>query len=257
MASDSGGPVSALSRRASSSNTAPDWDAIIFDLDGVIVDSEIWWDEVRRDFAGSHGRPWTVDDRASVMGRNSRQWSETMRARLLLELTPAEIERAIVEAMVDRYRAEGAPEIEGAAAAVERLARSYPLGLASSAHRDVIDASLRATGLDRVFQVVVSSDDVAHGKPEPDVYLETARRLGVDPSRCLVIEDSLNGVLAGRAAGMAVALVPNLAVPPAAGAHEAATIVLERLDMIDPVAIAALAAVAWVPGPQQGRDPGQ
>ena len=106
----------------------------------------------------------------------------------------------------------------------------------------MIEAALHAVGLTGAFGTVVSSDEVAHGKPAPDVYLEAARRLGVDPARALVIEDSLNGVLAARAAGMTVVLVPNASVPPAPGAREAADLVLSSLDSLDPEAVAPAAA---------------
>lgn len=212
--------------------------AVIFDLDGVLVDSEIWWDEVRADFARRHGRPWTEADRAAVMGANSRQWSETMRTRLGLPLSAAEIEREIVDGVVGRYRSEGAPVIDGAVDVVRRLRGRYRIAVASSAHREVIDAALEALGLVDAFDAVVSSDEVARGKPAPDVYLETARRLGVLPADCLVVEDSLNGVLAARAAGMTVVLVPNASVPPAPGAREAASAVLARISELDPEALA-------------------
>lgn len=203
--------------------------AVIFDLDGVLVDSEIWWDEVRQGFAREQGRRWTVADREAVMGQNSRQWAATMRERLSLDLDEAAIERAIVEGVVRRYAAEGPPRIEGAVETVRLLEGRYRLGVASSAHREVIDAALDALQLHDAFPVVVSSDEVAHGKPEPDVYLEAAGRLGVDPAATLVIEDSRNGVLAARAAGMRVVLVPNDSIPPPPGTAELADLVLDRL----------------------------
>jgi beta-phosphoglucomutase-like phosphatase (HAD superfamily) len=203
--------------------------AILFDLDGVLVDAEIWWDEVRADFARMHGRPWMEDDRRAVMGANSRQWARTMRVRLDLAIEEVAIERAIVDAVVARYRAEGAPEIERGADVVRGLVGRWPLGLASSAHREVIDAALAGLGLADSFDVVVSSDEVAHGKPSPDVYRLAADRIGVPPEACLVIEDSLPGVRAAKAAGMTVVLIPNHAVPPADGATEAADVVLARL----------------------------
>ena len=214
---------------------------MIFDLDGVIVDSEIWWDEVRRDFAAEHDRSWDELDRASVMGANSAAWSRTMRERLSLDLEPEAIERAIVDGVVARYHAEGAPTIDGAVEAVRRIAAERPVAIASSAHRAVIDATLEATALDEVFNVVVSSDDVPHGKPAPDVYLVAASRLGADPVSCLVVEDSLNGVKAAKAAGMTVVLVPNHSVPPAEGARELADVVLDRLADLEPAAVAPAA----------------
>jgi HAD superfamily hydrolase (TIGR01509 family) len=208
--------------------------AVVFDLDGVIVDSEIWWDEARRDFAAARGKTWTEEDRVAVMGANSRQWSRTMRRRLGIDDEDDRIEREIVDAVVARYRREGPPRIEGAAEAVRRIAARWPVAVASSAHPEVIAAALDATGLVGVFGVVVSSDEVEHGKPEPDVYLEAARRLGLPPARCLVVEDSYNGVLAARAAGMTVVLVPNATIPPAPGTREAAHSVIDRLADLDP-----------------------
>ena len=211
----------------------------MFDLDGVLVDSEIWWDEVRQAFATDVGRTWTVDDREAVMGSNSRQWSETMRDRLDLDMTSQEIERAIVDGMVERYRREGAPAIDGAVSTVRRVATDWPLALASSSHPRVINAALDGTGLRDAFRAVVSSDEVEHGKPAPDVFLEAARRLGVQSAAVLVVEDSLNGLKAGRAAGMTTVLVPNRSVPPAPGSEEVADIVLTRIADLDPSGIGA------------------
>ena len=192
---------------------------------------------MRQAFAVAHDRTWDEADRAAVMGANSAAWARTMRERLDLDLPDNTIERAIVDGVVERYRRDGAPVIDGAVEGVRRIAASRPVALASSAHREVIDAALEATGLADAFAVVVSSDEVAHGKPAPDVYLEAARRLGVDPRDCIVVEDSYNGVKAARSAGMTVVLVPNHSVPPAPGTAELADVVLERLDQLDPAAI--------------------
>jgi len=171
------------------------------------------------------------------MGANSRGWAHVMRVRLDLGMDEDEIQERIVTGVVQRYEREGAPEIPGAIEAVRRIAATRPVAVASSAHRDVIDAALAATGLGEILHVVVSSDEVAHGKPAPDVYLEAARRLGVAPRACLVVEDSFNGVRAGKAAGMTVVLVPNGSVPPAPGTHELADLVLDRLADLDPDAV--------------------
>lgn len=221
------------------------FEAVIFDMDGVLVDSEIVWDEVRRDWAAARGRTWTTDDRAAVMGANSEAWARIMRDRLDLRHVPAaEVIRDIVDGVVRRFAAEGVPVIDGAIETVRRLEAEYALAVASSAHVDVINAALAATGLRDAFRAIASSDEVAHGKPAPDVYLEAARRIGVSPVACLVVEDSLNGVRSGRAAGMTVVLIPNAAVPPLPEAFKVADVVLGRLADLDPGALLARTAAA-------------
>ena len=205
------------------------------------MDTEIWWDEDRHAFAAAHGRSWTTDDRAAVMGANSAAWSRTMRERLGLDMPAADIERAIVDGVVERFGRDGAPDIPGAVEAVRRIAADRPVAIASSAHRSVIDAALAATGLGTTFPVIVSSDEVEHGKPAPDVYLAAAHRLDVDPASCLVVEDSFNGVRAAKAAGMTVVLVPNHSIPPAPGTAELADRVLDRLADLDPDGVAPAA----------------
>jgi beta-phosphoglucomutase-like phosphatase (HAD superfamily) len=208
--------------------------AVLFDLDGVIVDSEPWWYAVRIEWAAARGLTWTEADNRACMGLNSRDWARIMQERLRLDLTIPQIERIIMDALVEKYAHEPAPRVPGAVEAVTRIAASFPSAIASSAHSSVIHAALRAVGLEACFRVVVSADDVAAGKPAPDVYLEAARRLGVLPERCLVVEDSLNGVLAGRAAGMTVVLVPNPSFLPGEGTAEAADFVVDRLADLDP-----------------------
>ncbi len=215
--------------------------AVIFDLDGVLLDSEVWWDEVRRDLVARYGRTWTADDQGAVMGANSPGWARTMVERHGLGDDVGQVLRAVVEGVVERYRREGAPVIPGVAAAVERLASRYPLAVASSSHPDVISAALESSGLGRFFRVVVSSDEVAHGKPAPDVFTLAAERLGAPATQIVVVEDSLNGVRAAKAAGMAVALVPNAAVPPQSGAREAADLVVATVAGVDPEAVLAAA----------------
>jgi len=211
------------------------FDAVLFDLDGVLVDSEPWWNDVRVAFATAHGRPWTVDDHHAVMGANSRGWALTMQERLdLPDVDPDEIQDAIVSGVVERYRTEPPPVIPGAIEAVRRIAADRPVAIASSAHPDVIAAAIDALGLRDVLGAIVSSDEVPHGKPAPDVYLVAADELGVDPERCLVVEDSVNGVKAGKAAGMFVVLIPNASVPPPAGTADLADAVVDRLADLDP-----------------------
>ena len=147
------------------------------------------------------------------------------------------IEDAIVDGVVERYRTQPSPVIAGAPEAVRRIAATRPVAIASSSHRRVIDAAIDALGLHDVFGAVVSSDDVPSGKPAPDVYLRAADLLGVPATRCLIVEDSLNGVRAGNAAGAFVVLVPNPSVPPAGDARERADLVLDRLADLDPDAL--------------------
>lgn len=219
--------------------TGEPFGAVVFDLDGVLVDAEVWWDEVRVDFARRHDRTWTEADQAAIMGANSAGWSATMRQRLrLVELTREEIERDVVEAMLARYRDRGAPRIDGAVDAVRRTAANLPIAVASSSPMVLIETALASLGVAASFSAVVSSDEVEVGKPAPDVYLLVASRLGVDPGACLVVEDSVNGVRAGRAAGMVVVLIPNDAVPPAPGAREAASIVLAGIEQFNVLELA-------------------
>src|SRR5262249_62326147 len=155
------------------------FDAVLFDLDGVLVDSEPWWNQVRIEFARAHGRSWTDEDHHAVMGANSRGWAITMRDRLHLEhLSVDEIQDAVVNGVVERYRTETAPVIPGAPEAVRRIAATYPVAIASSAHPDVIRAAVDALGLHDALGAIVSSDEVAHGKPAPDVYRLPAARRG-------------------------------------------------------------------------------
>ena len=183
-------------------------DAVIFDLDGVLVDSEPLWEEVRRRFALAHGGRWDAETPRLMMGMSSGEWAHFMRRRLGVPLPEPDIVAGVVDGMAARYR-EGVPLLPGAVDAVRRLAARWPLGLASSANRPLIDLVLGAARLDASFATTLSSEEVARGKPAPDVYLEVSRRLGVAPSQCAAIEDSTNGLLAAEAAGMRVIAVPR------------------------------------------------
>jgi HAD superfamily hydrolase (TIGR01509 family) len=162
-----------------------------------------------------------------------------MRERLTLDMPEYDIERAVIDGMLDLYATKGAPAMVGAVEAVRRLSERYALAVASSSPPQVIEAALGSLGVRDLIGTVASSDEVPAGKPAPDVFLLAARRLGVDPAGCLVVEDSLNGVLSARAAGMRVALIPNASIPPAEGAREAATYNLASLHDLDPDRLAA------------------
>jgi HAD superfamily hydrolase (TIGR01509 family) len=219
---------------------SPTWrfDAVLFDMDGVLVDSEPRWNDVRIAYASARGLPWTHEDQRACMGGNTRQWAETMRDRLQLTDEPVErIEAEVVAGVVEWIRRGGVEVIADAPQTVRRIAALRPVAIASSAHAAVIAAAVDALGLHGVFSAITSADEVAHGKPAPDVYLLAAERLGVSPARCLVVEDSDNGVLAGKGAGAHVVLIPNASVPPTDVAFAAADTVLARLADLDPDAL--------------------
>jgi HAD superfamily hydrolase (TIGR01509 family) len=188
-------------------------DGVTFDLDGVLVDSEPLWEDVRRRFAVTHGGRWEADAQRTMMGMSSGEWAQFMRQRLGVDLPEREIVAGVVDDMAARYR-DGVPLLPGAVEAVRRMAARWPLGLASSANRPLIDIVLATTGLDVYFAATVSSEEVPRGKPAPDVYLEVSRRLGVDPSHGAAIEDSTNGLLSALAAGVRVIAVPRVDFPP-------------------------------------------
>jgi HAD superfamily hydrolase (TIGR01509 family) len=208
-------------------------DAVVFDLDGVIIDSEQLWDEVREGLARERGGRWSERAQADMMGMSSTEWSRYMHEVVGLAESPEEINREVVRRMLARY-SEHLPLIDGAVDAVERLAAHWPLGVASSSNRELIDHVLELSGLAPYFEVTVSSEEVERGKPAPDVYLEAARRLGVEPSRNVAIEDSANGIRSAHAAGMHVVAIPNRAFPPPADVLALASVVLESIKELDP-----------------------
>jgi HAD superfamily hydrolase (TIGR01509 family) len=188
-------------------------EAVVFDLDGVIVDSEQVWDEVREAYVRETGGTYTDESARDMMGMSSPEWSRYMADSLHVPGTPEEINAAIVERMLERY-GEEPPLIPGAVEAVRRIAAWVPLAIASSSNRELIDVVLRVSGLSGDFAATVSSEEVPRGKPSPDVYLEAAHRLGADPARCGAVEDSHNGIRSAKAAGMRVVAVPNPHYPP-------------------------------------------
>ena len=191
-------------------------DAVVFDLDGLLLDSEQLWDEAREELARERGGRWHPEAQRDMMGMSSPEWSRYMHDRIGLRESPEEINRLVVERMLALYDAD-LPLLPGAVEAVERLGERWPLALASSSNRPLIDRVLELSGLARWFRVTVSSEEVARGKPAPDVYLEAAQRLGVDPASAAAVEDSHNGIRAARAAGMAVIAIPNPHFPPRRG----------------------------------------
>jgi HAD superfamily hydrolase (TIGR01509 family) len=211
----------------------PDIEAVVFDLDGVIVDSEHVWDAAREALARERGGRWHEGAQQDMMGMSSVEWSRYMHERLGLKDPPEEISVEVVRRLEATYR-EKLPLVEGATEAVARLARRWPLGVASSSNRPIIDLVLGLAGLDRFFRATVSSEEVQRGKPSPDVYLEAARRLGADPRRSAAVEDSRNGILSAKAAGMRVVAIPNTRFPPDEEALVAADVVIPSITGLTP-----------------------
>ncbi|MFC0507663.1 HAD family hydrolase [Micromonospora costi] len=215
-------------------------DAVIFDLDGVIVDSEPVWEEVRRAYVATHGGTWQPDSQRRLMGMSTGEWARYLSDELGVARTPEQVATEVVDEMTRRYAAR-VPLIDDADQVVRRVAARWPLGLASSSPTRLIAATLAATGLTDTFRATLSTEETARGKPAPDVYLAVAERLGVDPTRCAAVEDSSNGVRSAAAAGMRVVAIPHgsypldedatqLAAVTLGSVHELTPEVVERLD---------------------------
>ena len=199
---------------------------MVFDLDGVIVDSEPLWDEVREQYVRERGGRYDAEAQRAMMGMSSTEWSQYIHDELGVGVAPEQINADVVELMAARYR-EHLPLIRGAREAVERMAGSFPCGLASSSNRQLIDVVLELAELTEFFRATVSSEEVTRGKPAPDVYIEAARRLGVAPEVCAAIEDSHAGIRSAKAAGMRIVAIPSPHYPPDEDAPAAADVVLQ------------------------------
>jgi HAD superfamily hydrolase (TIGR01509 family) len=213
--------------------------AVVFDLDGVLVDSETAWNDARREVVEQSGGTWRGGAQEAMMGMSSLEWSRYMREQLGVPLPESQISRAVVERLERLYRG-SVPLLPGARQAVIALAARWPLGLASSANRTIIELVLELTCLSRHFKATVSSEEVPHGKPAPDVYFEAARRIGCDARCCAAVEDSANGLRAAAAAGMNVVAIPNRDFPPPQTALALADVVLPSIEALEPRVIEAL-----------------
>lgn len=214
---------------------------MIFDLDGVLVESEGAWNDARKDIALANGGRWPSEAQRAMMGMSSTEWSAYMHDELGVALAPAEISDAVVARLAELYR-KHLPLLPGARETVIALARDWPLALASSANRPIIELVLELAGLTRCFAATVSSEEVPRGKPAPDVYLESARRIGIAPTRCAAVEDSSNGLRSAAAAGMVVFAVPNREFPPSADALALATDVLDSIAQLTPERVRSVAS---------------
>jgi HAD superfamily hydrolase (TIGR01509 family) len=211
---------------------------VVFDLDGLLLESEQVWDATREQLVRERGGRWHDRAQRDMMGMSSLEWSRYMHDELGLTDPPEEMSAEVVRRLEAHYRS-ALPLVPGAREAVQRFAAGWPLALASSSNRELIDLALELMGVADLFRTTVSSEEVARGKPAPDVYLEAARRLGVEPTRAVAIEDSHNGIRAANAAGMRVIAIPNPHFPPGEEALAEADIVLRSLTELTPETIEA------------------
>jgi HAD superfamily hydrolase (TIGR01509 family) len=204
-------------------------DAVVFDMDGVLIQSEEVWDEVREAYVRERGGRYDAEIQRAMMGMSSPEWSRLLHEHAGVPDEPDTINAEVVRRMLAAYR-DHLPLIPGAVDAVQRLAARFPLGLASSSNRELIETVLDVAGLASFFAATVSSEEVAHGKPAPDVYLEAARRMSVAPEHCAAVEDSHGGIRSAKSAGMRVVAIPNPSYPPGEEALALADVTIGSLD---------------------------
>ncbi len=214
-------------------------DAVIFDMDGTLTDSEHWWDEVRRELAEQEGRPWPADASTKQMGMSTREWASYLVDVVGVPGPWTDVAERVIEGMVVKYQ-QGVPLLHGADAAVRRIADLAPIAICSSSPRRLIDAVAAAMGWDALLTARVSTEEVERGKPHPDGYLRAAELLGVDPGRCVVVEDATNGILSAMAAGMKVIAVPPHFHPPSADLLARCDLVIDNLDELNEAALAGI-----------------
>ncbi len=204
--------------------------AVIFDLDGTLIDTEPVWDQVRRALAAEDGRDWPDSASRAVMGMSTREWSAYMSDVAGIGATAEVAAKRTIDAITARYR-QDLPVLPGAREVVRRLAAHWPLAVASSSPRVVIEHALEALGIRELIDVVRSTEEgTGRGKPAPDAFYWAAEQLGVEPARTVVVEDSANGILAGLNAGMPVIAVPRPFLPPPDDVLARASVVLPHLD---------------------------
>ena len=214
-------------------------EAVVFDLDGVIIDTEEVWEEVRRGYVAEHGREFLPDSQTRMMGMSTGEWSRHLSEDVGVPRSPEQVAADVLGRMAERYRA-ALPLIPGSVEAVRRLAAAFPLALASSSARVLIDQVLETAGLADAFRTTLSTEEVPRGKPAPDVYLAAVQRLGLKPEACAAVEDSSNGLRAAGAAGLAVIAVPHGVYPPAEDALALASLVVHDLGELTVEAVEKL-----------------
>jgi HAD superfamily hydrolase (TIGR01509 family) len=206
--------------------------AVVFDLDGVLIDSEEIWERARRTFVAAHGGTYTEQATREIMGMSAPEWSHYLATKLGVNLPDREIDDGVVALVEAEYR-RALPLFPGAVEVVRRLAARVPLGLASSSNRSLIDLVLELADIADCFTATVSAEEVGRGKPAPDVYLQAADRIATPAGDCAAIEDSGNGILSAKAAGMYVVALPNRKFPPTPEALGRADVIVDRLAALD------------------------
>ena len=213
--------------------------AVVFDLDGVLLQSEEVWDDVRERYVRERGGRYDGEVQRAMMGMSAPEWSAYLHEHAGVSDEPDAINQKVVERMLEAYRSE-LPLLPGAIEAVRRTADAFPLGLASSSNRAIFEEVLRLAGIEQCFRATVSSEEVARGKPAPDVYLEAARRLEVPPEQCAAVEDSHAGIRSAEAAAMRVVAIPNPSYPPEPEALDLADMVLDSIGELTVAAVESL-----------------
>jgi HAD superfamily hydrolase (TIGR01509 family) len=214
--------------------------AVVFDLDGVLIDSEPVWEQVRRGLVAERGGHWAPDAQRRLMGMSTPEWARYLSEDLGVGLPPDQVASVVIDRMTARYT-EHVPLMDGAVDAVHRVAARWPLAVASSAPAVLIQTVLKAAGLRSCFSVVMSTEQVAHGKPAPDIYLAVTAALGCPPPDCAAVEDSSNGLRSAAAAGLRVIAIPQPQYPPDPDALARASLVLPSLAGLTADGVAALA----------------
>jgi len=213
--------------------------AVVFDLDGVLIESERVWDTARQEVVRDRGGTWHDSATTDMMGMSSKEWSSYMHDRLGVPMEPAEINDAVVDRVASTYESH-LPLLPHAVETVRELATHWPLGVASSSNRPVIELVFERAGVQACFDAIVSSEEVEHGKPAPDVYIAAARQLDVEPESCVAVEDSTNGIKAAVAAGMRTIAVPNRELPPDDDVLKTADVVVSSLAEVTVDLVASL-----------------
>lgn len=216
------------------------FDALVFDMDGTLTDSEAWWDEIRRALAEEDGVPWPAEATTAMMGMSTPEWSRYLSEVVGLRTDAHGSARRTIETLTSWYHERGVPVIPGAVEAVRRMAALLPIGLATSSPREHVDAILDELGLTELFGATVSTEECAAGKPDPEAYVQAATKLGADPTRCVAVEDSTNGIRSALAAGMTVVAIPPHFHPPAQEVLDQCAAVLESIDELTPELITRL-----------------